>query len=138
MVGYIALKHGFTVPAHRVILFALAIPILATAAVVGLARAASLLGPVGGALGALVVLAGLAVGSFAAHVQWFQRGHPVMRLPGFLAYHTTQAQAMAEAETAGSYVDRAPRPGPRDVMDEALKRLVWDRAGDACEYCRLP
>ena len=106
LVGYIALKHGFTVPAHRVILFALAIPILATAAVVGLARAASLLGPVGGALGALVVLAGLAVGSFAAHVQWFQRGHPVMRLPGFLAYHTTQAQAMAEAETAGSYVDR--------------------------------
>jgi hypothetical protein len=23
-------------------------------------------------------------------------------------------------------------------MDEALRRLVWDRAGDACEYCRLP
>ncbi len=23
-------------------------------------------------------------------------------------------------------------------MDAALKRLVWDRAGDACEYCGLP
>ena len=23
-------------------------------------------------------------------------------------------------------------------MNEALKRLVWDRAGNACEYCRLP
>lgn len=23
-------------------------------------------------------------------------------------------------------------------MNEALKRLVWDRAGDVCEYCRLP
>ena len=23
-------------------------------------------------------------------------------------------------------------------MDEALRQLVWDRAGDACEYCRLP
>ena len=23
-------------------------------------------------------------------------------------------------------------------MNEALKRLVWDRAQSACEYCRLP
>src|SRR5688572_8613546 len=23
-------------------------------------------------------------------------------------------------------------------MDEDLRELVWDRAGDACEYCRLP
>ena len=23
-------------------------------------------------------------------------------------------------------------------MDEALTRLVWERAGDCCEYCRLP
>lgn len=23
-------------------------------------------------------------------------------------------------------------------MDEALVRLVWDRAGDTCEYCRMP
>ena len=23
-------------------------------------------------------------------------------------------------------------------MDEALRQLVWDRAGDACEYCLLP
>jgi hypothetical protein len=23
-------------------------------------------------------------------------------------------------------------------MDEALRQLVWDRAGDTCEYCRLP
>src|SRR5437868_3531747 len=23
-------------------------------------------------------------------------------------------------------------------MDEALTRLVWDRAGGTCEYCRLP
>jgi hypothetical protein len=23
-------------------------------------------------------------------------------------------------------------------MDEALRQLVWDRAADTCEYCRLP
>ncbi|MGO9471313.1 MAG: HNH endonuclease [Isosphaeraceae bacterium] len=23
-------------------------------------------------------------------------------------------------------------------MNEALKRLVWDRAENTCEYCRLP
>lgn len=23
-------------------------------------------------------------------------------------------------------------------MDDALKQLVWDRAEDTCEYCRLP
>lgn len=23
-------------------------------------------------------------------------------------------------------------------MDEALRQLVWDRANDRCEYCRLP
>jgi HNH endonuclease len=23
-------------------------------------------------------------------------------------------------------------------MDESLRELVWERAGDACEYCRLP
>jgi transposase len=23
-------------------------------------------------------------------------------------------------------------------MNEALKRLVWERAADTCEYCRLP
>ncbi len=23
-------------------------------------------------------------------------------------------------------------------MDDALRQLVWKRAGDACEYCRLP
>ncbi len=23
-------------------------------------------------------------------------------------------------------------------MDEGLRRQVWDRAGDACEYCRMP
>jgi hypothetical protein len=23
-------------------------------------------------------------------------------------------------------------------MDEALRQLVWDRAGNTCEYCRLP
>ncbi len=23
-------------------------------------------------------------------------------------------------------------------MDEALRALVWERAGDTCEYCRLP
>jgi hypothetical protein len=23
-------------------------------------------------------------------------------------------------------------------MDDALKQLVWDRAGDSCEYCQLP
>lgn len=23
-------------------------------------------------------------------------------------------------------------------MDEALRQLIWDRAEDACEYCRLP
>jgi len=23
-------------------------------------------------------------------------------------------------------------------MDEALRQLVWERAGDTCEYCRLP
>jgi len=23
-------------------------------------------------------------------------------------------------------------------MDEALRLLVWNRAGDTCEYCRLP
>jgi hypothetical protein len=23
-------------------------------------------------------------------------------------------------------------------MDEALRRLVWDRGGGVCEYCRLP
>ena len=112
LIGYFALMHGLTVPEHRVILFALGIPILATAAVVGLARAASLLGMVGRVAGALVVLAGLAVGSLAAHVQWFERGHPVMRLPGFRAYHTTEAAALAEAETAGTYIDRFAQGRP--------------------------
>jgi len=23
-------------------------------------------------------------------------------------------------------------------MDDALRQLVWKRAGDTCEYCRLP
>jgi hypothetical protein len=105
LVGYLALKKGFEAPAHRLIMFALAIPLLAAAAVVGVARAASLVGPPGRVLGALVILTGLAVGAFAAHVQWYHRGHPVMRLPGFGVYQTTQAAAYGEAATAGTYVD---------------------------------
>jgi hypothetical protein len=118
-VGYLALKRGFESPAHRLILFALAIPILATAAIVGIARATSMLGAPGRVLGALVVLFGLAIGALAAHVQWYQRGHPVMRLPGFRVYHTTQAAAYGEAATAGTYVERYAHGRPAIYVVEA-------------------
>jgi hypothetical protein len=119
LAGYLALEHGFESPAHRLMLFALAIPFLATAAVVGIARATSLLGVPGRVLGALVVLSGLAIGALAAHVQWYQRGHPVMRLPGFGVYHTTQAAAFAQAATAGTYVDRYAHGRPAVYVVEA-------------------
>jgi hypothetical protein len=74
----------------------------------------------GRAVGALVVLFGLAIGALAAHVQWYHRGHPVMRLPGFGVYHTTQAAAFAQAATAGTYVERYAHGRPAVYVVEAL------------------
>ncbi len=122
--GYWALRIArMTVPAHRLIAFALAIPMLGAAAVVGVARAlgwvASALGRgrerrpgavalrvaaavVGGAVVAAAVVWGVAV----ARGEWFDRARPVMRVPGLNGAPVTEAGALAEAATAGRYVAR--------------------------------
>ncbi len=98
--GYWALRIArMTVPAHRLIAFALAIPLLGAAAVVGVARglgwmasifsrgregrpAAVVLRVAAAVIGGAVVAAGVVAGVSVARGEWFDRAHPVMRLPG--------------------------------------------------------
>jgi len=102
----LALHLGMGAPAHRLIAFALAIPILMTALVVGVARAAGRLRWVGRPVGAVVVLAGLAASATLAHGVWFDRAHPVWDIYPLRTYPATQEQASAQAEAAGSYLER--------------------------------
>jgi hypothetical protein len=44
--------------------------------------------------------------------------------------------ASASQETAAIVV--SVHSALSDAMNEALKRLVWDRVENTCEYCRLP
>ena len=122
--GYWALRIArMTVPAHRLIAFALAIPLLGAAAVVGVARglgwmasifsrgregrpAAVVLRVAAAVIGGAVVAAGVVAGVSVARGEWFDRAHPVMRLPGLSRLPATEARALAEAATAGRYVAR--------------------------------
>jgi hypothetical protein len=102
----VALYLGFGMPAHRLIAFALPVPMLAAGLVVGVARGAGRLRRVGRPLGAIVVLAGLAASALLAHGVWFDRAHPVWDVYPLRTYPATQEQAYAQAEAAGSYVKR--------------------------------
>jgi hypothetical protein len=111
LAGYVALRKGLTVPAHRMIMFAIAVPMLAAAAVVGLARGLAWLArgrralrAVAGAVGAAVILAGLATTVVLAHDRWFALAHPVLRFPPDRVYPADRA--FAEAATAAAYVAR--------------------------------
>ena len=93
------LHHGHNIPAQRILGFALAIPLLAAAAFVGLARFASAkLWWAGRALGALVLLAAMSGGVFLARQAWWTRQQ--MMTPSDLR----------SVELAGRYVATTP-PG---------------------------
>jgi hypothetical protein len=88
------------VPAHRVVGFALGIPILAAAAVTGVARALASWGPmalrvVGGLVGAAVVVAGLAFTAAIGKHAWTARPPAI------------NPAVYAQALTAGRYLERA-------------------------------
>ncbi|MDP9342810.1 MAG: hypothetical protein M3Q23_12115 [Actinomycetota bacterium] len=102
----VALHAGFGAPAHRLIAFALAIPVLVAGLVVAVARAAGHVRWVGRPLGAVVVLAALAGLALLAHGVWFDRAHPVWDVYPLRTYPATQEQATAQARTAGSYLRR--------------------------------
>jgi hypothetical protein len=116
--AYVALKSGLSLPAHRVIAFALAIPILATAAVVGAVRGGGrLLARIRGraasplrviatvAAGAVLVVA-LVVSTAVSRSEWFGHAHPALVVHGFPSPVPTQADAIAEASRAAAYVAR--------------------------------
>jgi hypothetical protein len=102
----VALHTGFGAPAHRLIAFALAIPMLAAGLVLGVARATCHLRWVGRPLAAVVVLAALAGLALLAHGVWFDRAHPVWDIYPLRTYPATQEQATAQARAAGSYLQR--------------------------------
>jgi hypothetical protein len=105
-VAVVALHVGFGAPAHRLIAFAVAIPMLAAGLVLGVARATCHLRWVGRPLAAVVVLAALAGLALLAHGVWFDRAHPVWDIYPLSTYPATQEQATAQARAAGSYLQR--------------------------------
>jgi hypothetical protein len=104
--GILALWAGSTVPAHRLLAFCLAIPMLGAALAVALLRASRRLGPVAVAAGVAVVLSGLAGQAFITHTRWFDLARPAMAGPTFDRYPAALSEALAQAATAGEYVER--------------------------------
>ena len=82
------LHQGFNVPSQRILGFAYGIPILATAAFVGIARlTSSKVRWVGKPIGAVILLAAMAGGVFMAHQAWYSRAPfmPSTAVPDLLA-----------------------------------------------------
>ena len=91
------LHHGYNVPSQRILGFAYGIPLLATAALVGVGRLLSAkVRWVGKPLAAVVVLAGMAAGVFLAHQAWYSRSPfmPTTSVPDLL----TAAKYMEHTE----------------------------------------
>lgn len=100
----VALLHlGVAAPAHRLLGFGLGLPILAAAGLTGLGRVISRLPPrpVGIALAALVVLAGLAGSGLISHLAWMDRA--ALKLPGL---------QVAQARAAGRYLQEVGNDHP--------------------------
>jgi hypothetical protein len=100
--GYLARQFfHLSLPAHRFLSFGLAVPILVALGLLWVGRMASrLLRP----LGALVVIAGLVLGAYVAHVQWFG-AKPFMQRP-----------KVQDAGLAAAYLDAANIPTDRPFV----------------------
>jgi hypothetical protein len=107
------LNHGYNVPSQRILGFAYGIPLLATAAIVGVGRLLSAkVRWVGKPLAAGVVIAGMVGGLYLAHQAWFSRS-PFM-----------PTQSVPDMLTAAKYLEHTP-PGHPVVFVTDNPALPW-------------
>ena len=144
-VAYAALHIGAALPAHRFLAFALAIPVLVAAGLVGLGRGLGRIRVAGPFLGGAVLLAGLALWGLLDVTAWNQGAHPVLDTPELAALPDSEAVAFAQAATAGAYVARyaGGRPpvyvvGGRYGAGRSLAVAAADIVRDAIPVDQIP
>ncbi len=102
-VAAVALYAGAASPAHRLLGFALTIPLLAVAGLVGMVRLTGRFGPLGRGLAVILLCAGIALSAAATHHNWSE-ARPAARKRDF-----------AQAASFGVYLRRF-RPLPPAVV----------------------